>query len=262
MRCPRCGLENPDSALICGRCRSRLTSPAPSGTSPDRLTLLAGISLSVGILCAGAVPLVIYGGFGLPLRLLLLLAFGGLAAGLILFHVFGNRDGMREDFAVRMAWISWVALVALFILITIHPPFIRPPHNPPRHTCINNQRQLAIAIEMYCQDYELRYPTAFADLADYTVARMYTCPDSGGGYGYNGVLIGHAQNELANPAATLLTADSHVADIVFTAPEQIARDRHVERRQRGFFASYGDGHAVFVLHETVVTLESVWQSVE
>jgi len=249
--------------LICGRCRSRLTFSTQSVTSPDRLTLLAGICLSVGIISAGAVPLIIYGGFGLPLRLLLPLAFGGLAAGLILFHVFGNRNGMRAEFAVRMARASWVVLVALIIFVNIQPLFIRQPHEHPRYTCINNQRQIAVAIEMYCQDHELRYPTAFADLADYAVPRMYTCPDSGGGYGYNGALIGHAPTELTHPAATLLAADSRVAGIVFTAPEQLASDRHVdENQQRGFIASYGDGHTAFVPRNTVVTLEPLWQSVE
>jgi prepilin-type processing-associated H-X9-DG protein len=123
-------------------------------------------------------------------------------------------------------------------------------------TCMRNQRQVSIAIQMYCQDHDGRFPATIEDIApydgDHTIFQCirhdnaYTQPRILGGFGYNGLLAGHTLKEVADPATLLLLADSIQPRMVMRSRTDIDRRRHGTAPERGFNATFVDGHVEFL----------------
>jgi hypothetical protein len=164
-------------------------------------------------------------------------------------------------------------------------PIFSPARIHTRETCcLNNQRQLAIAVTMYVQDngevfFPNTRPKAWTTyLKDYLNARCCDCPSYATArgdyatpeYGFNRHLYGTALGDVVGqPQALLLTADLAPAAMhdtyVFTATSsRIATDyttafafRHQDRRVPVCAYSCLDGHVALLQLERGATVATV-----
>jgi prepilin-type N-terminal cleavage/methylation domain-containing protein len=118
--------------------------------------------------------------------------------------------------------IELLVVIAILSILAalLFPVFAKARAKANQTRCVNNQRQVAIAILSYVQDHDQLF---FADsgdapwsvqLAASDIARLLDCPLQGGAataatpeYGFNGFLFGVAEGDVRSPATTVLTAD-------------------------------------------------------
>ncbi|OPZ87114.1 MAG: putative major pilin subunit [bacterium ADurb.Bin429] len=112
-----------------------------------------------------------------------------------------------------------IAIIAILAAI-LFPVFAKAREKARTNSCINNQRQISIALMMYVQDNEETFMpdpgnNAWSSLLkDYNEPSIYDCPTKTGKgnntapeYGMNTFLFGQALGDVATPAAAFLTAD-------------------------------------------------------
>jgi len=104
-----------------------------------------------------------------------------------------------------------IAIIAVLAAI-LFPVFAKAREKARENTCLNNQRQIAIAIRIFADEVD-RLPDANTWKADCGISdvKIFNCPDTKrNGYVYNAGLSNHADN-FKNPAVVMLTADgAHV----------------------------------------------------
>ncbi|MHB0936400.1 MAG: hypothetical protein ACYC6A_08420 [Armatimonadota bacterium] len=127
---------------------------------------------------------------------------------------------------------------------------------PSISTCIDTQRQLALAAQMFAQDHDRRLPNDWSTL-DVYLGEMryrghYVCPQTlepfhrPGGYGLNGQIAGMKERNVTDPQQIFIIADSIKPEMILHSRSDIATRRHPVDGGRGFAVSYVDGHAKFV----------------
>jgi len=134
-----------------------------------------------------------------------------------------------------------IAIIAILAAI-LFPVFGQAREKARQTACISNQRQIALAIQMYAADYDEMMPDDTTVWSGISVApKLLICPTAGkntpNGYVYNttkdmsgqSIVSGRALGEITDPAATWLTADG-----VNGAP--------VFRHHNKAVISYVDGH--------------------
>ncbi|HOF87648.1 MAG TPA: prepilin-type N-terminal cleavage/methylation domain-containing protein [Armatimonadota bacterium] len=112
-----------------------------------------------------------------------------------------------------------IAIIAILAAI-LFPVFAKAREKARTNSCINNQRQIAIALSMYIQDNDELLPpdtgtTAWSSLLkDYNEPTIYDCPTGVGTgtntnpeYAFNQSLCGMALGDLPKPDLTLILAD-------------------------------------------------------
>jgi prepilin-type N-terminal cleavage/methylation domain-containing protein len=112
-----------------------------------------------------------------------------------------------------------IAIIAILAAI-LFPVFAKAREKARMTSCLNNQRQIAVAISMYVQDYdEMFFPDGktkawAAYLANYNEPSLYDCPTMTGRgknttpeYGIYTKLYGKALGDIKNPSGMLLTSD-------------------------------------------------------
>jgi prepilin-type N-terminal cleavage/methylation domain-containing protein len=112
-----------------------------------------------------------------------------------------------------------IAIIAILAAI-LFPVFAKAREKANQNSCLNNQRQIAIAVSMFVQDNDETFfdnPVKSAwsvRLANYNEGSIYDCPTQNGKgtnntpeYGFNGYLYKQALGDVTTPAATILTAD-------------------------------------------------------
>jgi hypothetical protein len=220
----------------------------------DRLTLAARELFYLGLAFSLLVVLAITNVAYILMPVALFAAPACLLAGLVLFFGFHNRDGMRDRHSVWLAWIGGGAFLLLVFVVLLQILMLKS-DRAYQSICPSQQRQIAIALDMYRQDNGNRMPTSFYVLDNYIGGeKVFNCPEfKGAGYGYNGHIVGIDFNAVTNPADALLTADSVVPNSIITYPAQIAHSRHIS--STGCYISYLDGHAAFVGKRKKVELE-------
>jgi prepilin-type processing-associated H-X9-DG protein len=137
--------------------------------------------------------------------------------------------------------------IALFIMI---PPtaavaqFAQAREKARQTQCMNNVRQLMVAVQMYMQDFDNRFPDAAAIWEDVNFPpKSLICPTHGNeqgiGYGYNFWIGGKsfADKGMPEPQNLAVIADSSTADHLLRAPGDID-NRHSGKAIIGF----ADGH--------------------
>ncbi|MHB9134626.1 MAG: type II secretion system protein [Armatimonadota bacterium] len=150
-----------------------------------------------------------------------------------------------------------IAILAILFVI-FFPVFYRPHHGSRQTACLNNQRQIGVAINMYVMDNnEVFFPdtlsTAWAvKLKPYNEASIYDCPTKTGKgsngkpeYGFNPLLFSRKLAAVANPAVMLLTADLNMTN---PSPNYTLRDvdRDIDpRHNQGAVVSCVDGHVSY-----------------
>ncbi|MHB9129908.1 MAG: type II secretion system protein [Armatimonadota bacterium] len=150
-----------------------------------------------------------------------------------------------------------IAIIAILAAI-LFPVFAKAREKARQTSCINNQRQIAIAISMYVQDNQ---ETFFPDPASsswatylkaYNEPSIYDCPTKTGKgsndapeYGFNTKLFGKALGDVVSPSAALLTSD-----LSMSAPQKNysmkTYDTDIDpRHNSGTVLSCTDGHVAY-----------------
>ncbi len=148
-----------------------------------------------------------------------------------------------------------IAIIAILAAI-LFPVFAKAREKARQTTCLNNQRQIAIAISMYVQDHDEAFmssdATAWsAKLAAYNEASIYDCPTlTGRGtntqpeYAFNSQLLGSALGDVENPAATVMTCDTKPAS---NSTALLTTTASMDtRHNNGVVVTAADGHVQYV----------------
>jgi prepilin-type N-terminal cleavage/methylation domain-containing protein/prepilin-type processing-associated H-X9-DG protein len=154
-----------------------------------------------------------------------------------------------------------IAIIAILAAI-LFPVFAKAREKARQTSCLNNQRQIAVAILMYAQDHDETLPDASNVWVELNIDRnILMCPTKGkkvaNAYVYNADNSSVTLGEIPDPAMQLLTADGqHAAtsspvtyDNVAYAPSSDIDARH----SNAAVASYVDGH-VAILNDPASTL--------
>lgn len=149
-----------------------------------------------------------------------------------------------------------VAIIAILAAI-LFPVFEKARQKAYQTTCLNNQKQLCTAAQLYAQDHEEVLPAAkgwIATLATAGIAGQgWDCPSSNRlgsaaapDYVYNLEVAGQSIGDLASPTTTMMTTDG-IHDATADTELQVAYSgRDTERRHKnGFIVSYLDGHVAW-----------------
>ncbi len=125
---------------------------------------------------------------------------------------------MRKGFTL-IELLVVIAIIAILAAI-LFPVFAKAREKARQNSCINNQRQIALAVSMYIQDNDEKiFPDPLNKawstyLKMYNEPSIYDCPseDINGvndnpEYGFNALLYGNALGDIKKPEVTLLTAD-------------------------------------------------------
>jgi len=156
-----------------------------------------------------------------------------------------------------------IAIIAILAAI-LFPVFAKAREKARQSQCMNNQRQIALSVQMIAQDHDEVLPVASAVWGEVQLAPgVLTCPTkgrSGIGYVYSNVLSGKSMGEFDEPNLTLVTADGRATSAVrkdadgaapwdaLSLNDTAARNTYyvlsdVEARHTDkFIASYLDGH--------------------
>ncbi|MHB9134316.1 MAG: type II secretion system protein [Armatimonadota bacterium] len=150
-----------------------------------------------------------------------------------------------------------IAIIAILAAI-LFPVFAKAREKARQTACINNQRQMAVAISMYVQDNsEAFYPDPKSSswatyLKAYNEPSIYDCPTKTGKgsndapeYGFNKFLFGKSLGDVSNPSGTLLTGDLTMSSplpnySLYTFDTQLDA-----RHNSGFVVSCADGHVAY-----------------
>jgi prepilin-type N-terminal cleavage/methylation domain-containing protein len=155
-----------------------------------------------------------------------------------------------------------IAIIAILAAI-LFPVFAKAREKARTNSCLNNQRQIAIAISMYAQDNgETLFPNAKTRswatyLKNYNEPSIYDCPTKTGRgtndkpeYGFDSTLYGSTLGDIQTPSATILTADRVVQkdDPNLNASINDFNNDFDQRHNKGMVLSCVDGH---VIYETI-----------
>lgn len=168
-----------------------------------------------------------------------------------------------------------IAIIAILAAI-LFPVFAKAREKARQTQCLNNQRQIAVAVQMYLQDNDetfLKIPANGAWstlLVAYNESSIYDCPSQKGlgtnskpEYGFNGYLSGMAMGDVTSPASTLLLADLDV-DAPVSNPTCVishANDGPISTRHSdGALVVAVDGHGQYLSFKNASSKVSVLTS--
>jgi len=145
-----------------------------------------------------------------------------------------------------------IAIIAILAAI-LFPVFAKAREKARQSTCQNNQRQIAVAVQMYAQDNDEQLPENTSVWEKVGLDRgVFICPTKGkntkNGYVYNSALSGLVLGDFYEPTTEIVTADGKQSAQDACCQETPATNvfykaADVEARHIGkFIASYLDGH--------------------
>ncbi len=136
-----------------------------------------------------------------------------------------------------------IAIIAILAAI-LFPVFAKAREKARQTACLNNQKQIALAIMMYAQDHNELLPTYDTVWGSLSLDRgVLICPTKGkrtlNGYGFNYAVSGSALGEITDPTGTPL-----VADTSNTIDNTLRDGGDIDFRHSGkVIGAYVDGHA-------------------
>lgn len=171
MYCPRCGKENPDNAQACSHCNSLL--PSLSAMMPPAIARTSSLAIASFVL--GILSFCTFYITAIPAIIL------GIVALVKIAHSNGRLKG--NGFAIPGIVVPIVAGIFMlpFMLGITLPALVRVKYQAQRMACCTNMRSLSLAIQMYADDHDDKFPTGskWCDLLieHAGVDRMiYRCP--------------------------------------------------------------------------------------
>jgi len=120
-----------------------------------------------------------------------------------------------------------IAIIAILAAI-LFPVFAKAREKARQVKCINNQRQIVLAVQMYTQDNNEVLPTAAVAWGLVPTA-MLACPDNvlANGYGFNGAISGLPLGAIPTPTdQTPVTADRLIVGNVMSLDGDVSYARH------------------------------------
>jgi len=119
---------------------------------------------------------------------------------------FSNRKNTGFTLIELLVVIAIIAILAAILF----PVFSRARERSRQATCISNQRQISLSLNMYLQDHDESFPTAQEWQQILNKDGKLSCPNTRGklGYGMNGYLENCTLGMIANVSRTIATVDS------------------------------------------------------
>ena len=185
-----------------------------------------------------------------------------------------NTPRRRKEWSDMKSQRAGFTLIELLVVIAIiailaailFPVFAKAREKARQTQCQSNQKQIAVAVQMYLQDNDDKFFPGPADaawsgkLTPYNNQTIYDCPSlTGTGtnanpeYGFNVNLFGRSQGDCTTPADTLLTADLKKASMTGNYAINSIADLD-PRHNGGLVCSAIDGHAAIMPSANVGTV--------
>ena len=169
----------------------------------------------------------------------------------------------KHRFFTLIELLVVIAIIAMLAAM-LFPVFAKAREKARTNTCLNNQRQIALAVMMYIQDHgEALFPdpktTSWGGYLNiYNEPSIYDCPTKTGRgsndapeYGFHAGLFGMALGDIERPTSTVITADMQAN--TRGTPYTVGDSSHLDARHLGkVVVSYADGHAEHVNADDVV----------
>jgi prepilin-type N-terminal cleavage/methylation domain-containing protein len=120
---------------------------------------------------------------------------------------------MRRTFGFTLIELLVVIAIVAILAAILFPVFAKAREKARQTTCLNNQRQIATAVQLYAQDHDELLPTTQSVWGDLALDKgLLICPTAGkkrtNAYLYNPALSGTALGDVGAPAFTYVTVDS------------------------------------------------------
>lgn len=248
MRCRQCGTENPESSQFCQQCGTPLTAmPAAAAAGAAQTSGLAITALILGILS-------LFCGF--------LTAIPAIICGIIALVQIGNSQGRLKGMGMAIAGIILpiILTIVMAILVSILLPALsKVKHIAKGVVCSTNVKGLGVAIQVYMNDYDGRFPTPEqwcdlliekADVSEQSLA----CPsDTAGAFSY-AVNKDIPRTDFRRGAADLVILfEADLGRNGIGGPEDAAF-RHQLDNQPACNVLFADGHVEMVTQDRIEEL--------
>ncbi|HEX2949914.1 MAG TPA: DUF1559 domain-containing protein [Armatimonadota bacterium] len=142
-----------------------------------------------------------------------------------------------------------IAIIAILAAI-LFPVFAKAREKARQTQCVNNQKQMATAVQMWSQEHEEKFPAAATFWTDIDVpAKVKQCPTAGktvaNAYVYSNFLAGKALGDIADPTHEMLVADGQHTASTAQPYDNIAYTKAdlAMRHQNNIVVAFADGHA-------------------
>jgi prepilin-type processing-associated H-X9-DG protein len=252
MYCQKCGAHNADDANSCMSCGSALTGAAVPSPDARKTSGLATASLILGILS--------------PLTCLIT-ALPAVICGIIGLVKISSSKGRLKGvgFAVTGIALPVIVLpVVAMVLAVMMPVLTKVKHIAQREVCSVNMKGLSMAIMVYADDYEGRFPTAdqwcdllmeHADVSKMSL-RCPVSPEGSFSYAFNQNLDGLTTDEVDSDVVMLF--ESEPGRNMTGGPELLKTNRHPASDRASFGGcnvAFFDGHVEFVNADKISKLK-------
>ncbi len=150
-----------------------------------------------------------------------------------------------------------IAIIAILAAI-LFPVFAKAREKARQNSCLNNQRQIGVAIMMYVQDNDETFmpdtgSSAWSSLLkDYNEPTIYDCPTKTGKgnniapeYGFNSFLFGKALGDISSASNMFLTSDLTKVDMTGNYAVNNLSTAIDPRHSKGAVISCADGHVAY-----------------
>jgi len=238
MYCPRCGKENPDNARVCNNCN--LLLPSISTTVPPAIARTSGLAIASFVL--GILSFCTFFITALPAVIL------GIVA---LVKIAGSGGKLKGNgFAITGIVVPVVAAVFMLPLmlgITM-PALVRTKHLAQRMACGTNMRNLGIAMRMYADDHDDKFPTG-SKWCDLMIERsavdrmIFKCGGATEGPCNYAMNENVAEPGPSNQSDLVLLFETHPGWNQVGGPEILTTENH---RGEGCNVLFVDSHVEFV----------------
>ena len=164
---------------------------------------------------------------------------------------------MRQTFGFTLIELLVVIAIIAVLAAILFPVFSRAREKARQSSCMNNQRQIAVALTIFAQDHDQTLPSSSTVWTDLTLPRaLFICPSNKTkgaiGYGYNANLSARKLSELTKQVSIIACADCASSANLLTTNTDIDTTRH----DGGYIVSYLDGHATYTTGAVIGLLAS------
>ncbi|MDD3886988.1 MAG: NINE protein [Victivallaceae bacterium] len=267
MFCQKCGKEIPESSSFCTACGASIEAPAaqaaadPNAVEPKNRLVYALLAWFLGMFgvhnfYAGRI------GRGVAQLILTLTCIGALVTAIWvivdLFTVTADKNGVEMSSQKGGKIVAIIAIIVMllnfFVMLLLPAGMLLPAIGTARGSarniaCVNNLKQIGLAITMYADDHDGQLPAAQGEngmeemedeLDDIISENCFKCPENGEGcYVYIRPKSGKL-SDITNPGATpIVYCLTHHSRSSMRLINVLFADGHVESIPMAEAAKYG-----------------------